>query len=51
MKIGTRIEIDYKGDIHKLLITEETTQAEVDAFYEGLKEKVEPKKKPAKKSK
>ena len=51
MKIGTRIEIDYKGDIHKLLVTEKTTKTEIDTFYKGLEKKVEPKKKPTNKAK
>ena len=45
------IERDYKGDIHKLLVTEKTTKTEIDTFYKGLEKKVEPKKKPTNKAK
>jgi|TARA_R110000803_G_scaffold210568_1_gene282680 hypothetical protein len=51
MELGIRVERDYKGVIHQLEVKNETTQAEVDAFYEALKESVEPKKPISKKSK
>lgn len=39
MKIGTRIEIDHKGDIQKFVVAEKTTQKELDSFYDSLKKK------------